>query len=1315
MNFIANLIKKPVKPAEPKPVVNSASPSLSGSKVKKPIEPQPDINNAVQELSQGLTSIKDIIAPPSLEVDFSHIKIDQTYYRTLFVAGYPRFVNANWLAPLINFDRSLNISMYIYPVEAKEVLDDLKRKIGEMEAEIQTDLQQGKIINIDTEVKLEDARQLQKQLAKGAERFFQFGLYITVISKNEKILNKITQQVQSALGSVMIISKVASLQMEDAFKTTLPTCSDKLMITRNMDTTSLATTFPFTSSELSANEGILYGINEHNESLIIFDRFTLENANSLILAKSGSGKSLNYHEPIIIKDKNGVISQQKIGQLVENLIKQHGCQPIDKEIEGVFNPQVKVYTFDKNLKNKWAKVTVAARKKAPKINYKFTTASGRKITTTADHNLVVLKNGSPTVLKSTKIKKGDFVPLPRHLNSPKKPQTVFNLLKIFAHNPQIYIKGVEKIINKHYFLLKKKVFDADYDKYLYQYRLGRLIPSPYFNKMLKKLSKNNQLDLKNIKISSCKFKNKAWLPIKFKIIPEFLRLLGYITSEGTIAPNHILISNTDPKIINDILFCFKQLKISCFKIKDCGVGCSTRVFVELIKALGASGKAGEKRVPGFIFNLSNNHVANYLKAYFEGDGTIEKQVTATSKSELLISDLMYLLLKYGIVARKRNNFKKATNSNHQGDYYYQIVISGQTNLKRFKNNIGFISFSKNKKLEGLLNKKENTNVDIIPGLESYFKQFYQLLYHSNEIGSPSSLSPLKRGVFSPSRKNLKKLIKQIEKRILTIESLWLKIDYLNQLPELSSFCQMASLNKNYNRLLWKKMGQSWRLMKKNKVVVGTTNVLKAYTAITGETYFYQDIKQVIYSSFKTLGESLQDFDFTLWTAVTQPNYHNTSYQRISKAIKHLNKIYWQKKLQLARLKQKLNQLKKLANSDLFWDPIIKIEKLKNKHKYVYDLMVDNQVFLAGFGGLFVHNSYLVKLEVLRSLMFDTEVIIIDPEGEYKVMCQAAGGEYIDFSFNSDSKINPFDFASRQEEGKNELGLKILSLHSLFKIIMGKLSATEEALLDQALVLTYKQKGITTDPTTQKKEPPLMEDLYKVLIGMEKKEALEMAARLEKFIKGSLRGIFDQYSTVDIKNPFTVFCIKELENELRPIAMFIILDFIWTKVKKELKRRILVVDEAWYLMKHQDSATFLYGIAKRARKYYLGLTTISQDVEDFLSSDHGKAIVTNSSIQILLKQSPAAIDTVGKVFYLSQGEKNLLLSAEVGRGLFFAGNNHVAIRVVSSEEEHKIITSKPQEILAQQEKDKSVNKKENNISSNQQTSTPQELTEIQKKV
>jgi type IV secretory pathway VirB4 component len=320
-------------------------------------------------------------------------------------------------------------------------------------------------------------------------------------------------------------------------------------------------------------------------------------------------------------------------------------------------------------------------------------------------------------------------------------------------------------------------------------------------------------------------------------------------------------------------------------------------------------------------------------------------------------------------------------------------------------------------------------------------------------------------------------------------------------------------------------------------------------------------------------------------------------------------------------------------------------------------------------------SYMVKLEALRSLMFDTEIIVIDPEAEYHDIAKAVGGEYINFSFDSDQKINPFDLIGLENE-ENALGQKILSLHSLFKVIMGDLKPTEEALLDQALVLTYKRKGITKDPSTHSKQPPLMEDLYKTLIGMEKEESESMAARLERFVKGSLRGIFDEHSTVELNNKFTVFSTRDLEDKLRPVAMFIILDYIWTKVRKDKKRRILVVDEAWYLMKYKDSADFLYSIAKRARKYNLGLTTITQDVEDFLHSNHGKAIITNSSIQILMKQSPAAIDLLAKTFYLSQGEKNLLLSSDVGKGIFFAGGNHVAMRVVASPKEHEIITTNP---------------------------------------
>ena len=254
------------------------------------LNPMPE-NEPIAGGIDGPLSIRDIIAPPRVEVDFDHLKIGDRFYRTLFVSGYPRFVSANWLEPLISFDHTLDISMFIYPTHAAEVMENLKRKVGEMEATIQSDMKRGKVIEPSIQVALEDALSLQQQLAKGAERFFQFGLYVTIPTKSIDELNKVTKQVEATLGSLLIVTKKAVLQMEEGFKTTLPTGSDRILVTRNMDTTSLATTFPFATSELTANEGILYGINEGNESLVIFDRFTLENANTLVLGKSGSGKS----------------------------------------------------------------------------------------------------------------------------------------------------------------------------------------------------------------------------------------------------------------------------------------------------------------------------------------------------------------------------------------------------------------------------------------------------------------------------------------------------------------------------------------------------------------------------------------------------------------------------------------------------------------------------------------------------------------------------------------------------------------------------------------------------------------------------------------------------------------------------------------------------------------------------------------------------------------------------------------------------------------------------------------------------------------
>ncbi len=345
----------------------------------------------------------------------------------------------------------------------------------------------------------------------------------------------------------------------------------------------------------------------------------------------------------------------------------------------------------------------------------------------------------------------------------------------------------------------------------------------------------------------------------------------------------------------------------------------------------------------------------------------------------------------------------------------------------------------------------------------------------------------------------------------------------------------------------------------------------------------------------------------------------------------------------------------------------------------FDLENANTVVFAKSGA---GKSYFVKLEAVRSLMLGTQLIIIDPEREYKDLCDAVGGSYISFSQDKGHKMNPFELSGLGDANDDELRMKLLSLQGFFRILFEGLNNIEMSILDRALLLTYREKGITLDPSTQRgNQPPMLEDLYKVLKGMSEEDAHNMARRLERFIIGSGAGIFNEASTVQINNPFTVFSIRDLQEELRPMAMYLMLDYIWTVIRKDKRKRIMVVDEAWYMMQNPDSAKFMYSIAKRARKYYLGLTTITQDVDDFLKNDMGRAIISNSAIQVLMKQSPSSIERLQTVFNLSEGEKNFLLNCEQGQGLFFAGANHVGIQVVSSVIENELITTNPKEMEA----------------------------------
>jgi hypothetical protein len=349
----------------------------------------------------------------------------------------------------------------------------------------------------------------------------------------------------------------------------------------------------------------------------------------------------------------------------------------------------------------------------------------------------------------------------------------------------------------------------------------------------------------------------------------------------------------------------------------------------------------------------------------------------------------------------------------------------------------------------------------------------------------------------------------------------------------------------------------------------------------------------------------------------------------------------------------------------------------------FELENANSVIFATSGA---GKSYFVKLEAVRSLMLGTDVIVIDPEREYEDLAEAVDGLYISFSQDQGHKMNPFELSGVRDDEDDELRMKMLSLLGFFKVMFEGLTNVESSILDRALILTYREKGITFDPRTQSNDPPMLEDLYKVLKGMAEDEARDLARRMEKYIVGSGAGIFNEASNFEINKSFTVFSVRDLQEELKPLAMYLMLDFIWTRIRKEQKRRLLIVDEAWYMMQREDSAKFMYSIAKRARKYYLGLTTITQDVADFMNNDMGKAIISNSSIQMLMKQSPSAVDKLQQTFNLSDGEKNFLLSCDIGQGLFFAGSNHVGIQVISSQAEHEIITSDPRDLEEKREKE-----------------------------
>ncbi len=333
-------------------------------------------------------------------------------------------------------------------------------------------------------------------------------------------------------------------------------------------------------------------------------------------------------------------------------------------------------------------------------------------------------------------------------------------------------------------------------------------------------------------------------------------------------------------------------------------------------------------------------------------------------------------------------------------------------------------------------------------------------------------------------------------------------------------------------------------------------------------------------------------------------------------------------------------------------------------------------------------SYAVKLEILRLMMMWVDVIILDPENEYRDLCDMVGGTYMNISLNSSERINPFDLPQPVKDDFEKpwdlLRSSIINLHGLFSLMLGKMSPEEEAILDKALLDTYALKGVTMEIENPRDyDVPTIGDLHSVLSSMEGGNSLSI--RLQKYTKWSFAGIFNKQTNVDLKTGMLVFNIRDLEDELRPIATYIILNFIWNRVRSSLKKRMLVIDEAWSLMQHEYSAKFLYWLVKRARKYWLGITTITQDVDDFLASKYGKPVITNSSMQLLLKQAPSAVDQLSKIFNLTQGEKYMLLNSSVGQGLFFAWDKHVACQIIASYSEDKVITTNPEDKIKSENK------------------------------
>jgi len=1132
----------------------------------------------------GVLDLQDVIAPHALRVNSRELDLGEKIARTFFVISYPRFLTTGWFAPIINMDKVLDIAIYIHPMDTNEMLRKFQKKVAEVQSQISTREEKGMVRDPMLDTAYSDLESLRDSLQQAQERIFEVGLYLTLYGNTREELDKVESEVRSILESRLVYIRPALFQQEGGFRSVLPLATDELDVHTKLNSAPLSSIFPFISFDLTSDRGILYGINRHNSSLILFDRFSLENYNSVMFAKSGAGKSIRHQEQVLIKSC-GVVTKTQIGSLVEKIIKKYGCTKIDDELEGVINPDIEVFSFDKQMRGRWSKVTVAARKAAPDVFYTFKTKSGREITTTADHNMLILRDGRVIAAKSENIRSGEYIPLPRSVS--------------FAPH-----------------------------------------------------SSN-------------------------EITVEFAELLGWITAEGAFTKRSIVISNTDTESLDCMESLCKALNMS-FTRNLRWVAIYGTALRKHMHKIGADGLSRAKRVPAPIFSASQEAIAAYLRAYFEGDGGVENhEITALSKSKELISGLAYLLYYFGIIARIQKRQKKYAKTGRKRTFW-QLRISGQDNIRRFQEHIGFITTRKREALARIAAKNGNTNCDIVPGLQPLAKELAELF--DSQLSDISDFSALKQGHdLSPKRLGL--LVEKMEARVRRFKDLYPFMQKLQDLPTVEAIIKKVDEDRELNRKLIEEMSSSWFTVKQG-MPPRARNALKIFAAARIPAPATTDeLKGMVADGITHTGVYAQDIHKFLSLSL-RGERNNSSYEMLHAAAQFIVGEYHNTLRNLPRVEEILAMFKRLAEAELFWDPIVAIEKIENKKdKYVYDLEVDDEVFLAGHGGLFVHNSYMMKLEILRSLMFDTEVIVIDPEREYESLAETVGGRYFNISLSSEHHINPFDLSvPREDENPADvLRNNIITLVGLFRIMLGGLTPEEDAIIDRAITETYALKDISPEANFAAVEPPLLSDFELVLSGMEGSESL--VSRLSKYTKGTWSGFMNRPTNVDMNKKLVVFSVRDMEDDLKPVAMYIITHHIWNTVRKELRKRLLVIDEAWWMMRSEDTASFLFGIAKRGRKYYLGISTITQDVSDFLNSPYGIPMITNSSIQILLRQSPTSINLVQETFKLSDEEKYLLLESDVGEGIFFAGLKHVAVKVIASYTEDQIITSDPSQILS----------------------------------